>query len=53
VRGAKSNPAEIGTLLLEFGTLARLTGEPGHFDRARNALLALYNHRSWQLAGQP
>jgi hypothetical protein len=46
VRGSKSNPAEIGTLLLEFGTLSKLTGEPAHFDRARKALLALYNRRS-------
>jgi mannosidase alpha-like ER degradation enhancer 2 len=46
VRGATSNPAEVGTLLLEFGTLARLSGEPAHFDRARRALVALYQRRS-------
>src|SRR5262249_29500234 len=39
-------PAEIGTLLLEFGTLARLGGESGHYDRARRALGALYERRS-------
>ncbi len=27
-RGARSNPAEIGTLVLEFGTLSKLTGKP-------------------------
>ena len=27
--GAESNPAEIGTLLLEFGTLSKLTGQAG------------------------
>ncbi|HEV8577949.1 MAG TPA: glycoside hydrolase family 47 protein [Thermoanaerobaculia bacterium] len=44
--GARSNPAEIGTLVLEFGTLARLTGKPVFFDKAKNALVQLYNRRS-------
>ncbi|HEY7216167.1 MAG TPA: glycoside hydrolase family 47 protein, partial [Thermoanaerobaculia bacterium] len=44
--GARSNPAEIGTLLLEFGTLARLTHKPVFYDRAKNALVQLYNRRS-------
>ena len=44
VRNAESNPAEIGTLLLEFETLDRLTKKP-HGD-ARKALLALYERRS-------
>ena len=46
VRGAESNPAEIGTLLLEFGTLARLTGTDLYYDRAKRALVALYQRRS-------
>lgn len=44
--GARSNPAEIGTLVLEFGTLARLTGEPVFYDKAKNALVQLYERRS-------
>src|SRR5690348_16829355 len=28
VKGAVSNPAETGTLILEFGTLSKLTGDP-------------------------
>jgi len=44
--GAKSNPAEIGTLVLEFGTLSRLTHKPVYFDKAKNALVQLYNRRS-------
>ena len=35
--GARSNPAEIGTLLLEFGTLAKLTNKPVFYDKAKNA----------------
>ena len=44
--GERSNPAEIGTLVLEFGTLARLTGEPAFYDKAKNALVQLYERRS-------
>src|SRR5207244_1883990 len=45
-RGAKSNPAEIGTLVLEFGTLSRLTYKPLYYDKAKNALVQLYRRRS-------
>jgi hypothetical protein len=45
-RGARSNPAEIGTLVLEFGTLARLTGKPVFFNKAKTALVRLYERRS-------
>jgi ER degradation enhancer, mannosidase alpha-like 2 len=45
-RGAKSNPAEIGTLLIEFGTLSKLTGNPIFYDKAKRALVELYNRRS-------
>lgn len=45
-RGEESNPAEIGTLLLEFGTLSKLTGKPIYYDKAKRALTELYNHRS-------
>jgi hypothetical protein len=44
--GARSNPAEIGTLVLEFGTLARLTNRPVFFDKAKNALVSLFGRRS-------
>jgi mannosidase alpha-like ER degradation enhancer 2 len=44
--GARSNPAEIGTLLLEFGTLAKLTGKPVYYEKAKKALVGLYERRS-------
>jgi ER degradation enhancer, mannosidase alpha-like 2 len=44
--GVKSNPAEIGTLILEFGTLSRLTHKPIYFNKAKNALVQLYKRRS-------
>jgi len=42
----KSNPAEIGTLILEFGTLSKLTGKPVYFEKAKKALAAVYERRS-------
>ncbi len=45
-KGSRSNPAEIGTLVLEFGTLAKLTGKPVFFDKAKNALVQLYKRQS-------
>lgn len=45
-RGAESNPAEIGTLLIEFGTLSKLSGKPIFYDKAKRALTELYSRRS-------
>jgi ER degradation enhancer, mannosidase alpha-like 2 len=45
-RGAESNPAEIGTLLLEFGTLSKLSGKPIYYDKAKHAVVELYTRRS-------
>lgn len=41
-----SNPAETGTLLIEFGTLSRFTGKPVYYDKAKRALVETYNRRS-------
>ena len=41
-----NNPAEIGTALLEFGTLSKLSGNPLYFNKAKNALVQVYNRRS-------
>jgi mannosidase alpha-like ER degradation enhancer 2 len=41
-----NNPAEIGTLMLEFGTLSKLTGNPGYYDTAKRAIAELYRRRS-------
>ena len=45
-RGAESNPAEIATLILEFGTLSRLTGKDVYYAKAKAAVAELYRHRS-------
>jgi hypothetical protein len=41
-----SNPAETGTLLIEFGTLSKLTGKPVYFEKAKRALVETYKRRS-------
>ncbi|MEK7667391.1 MAG: glycoside hydrolase family 47 protein [Gemmatimonadota bacterium] len=46
VSGPVSNPAEIGTLMLEFGTLSKLTGDPRYYDAAKRAVVALFGRRS-------
>ncbi len=46
VRGTHSNPAEIGSLLIEYGTLARLTGKQEYYDKAKRAVVELYKRRS-------
>ncbi len=44
--GRRSNPAEIGTLILEFGTLARLTGQERFHGAPKRALDELFRRRS-------
>src|SRR5215213_7127805 len=46
VRDVVSNPAETGTLLIEFGTLSKLTGKPIYYEKAKRALVETYNRRS-------
>lgn len=45
-RDAVSNPAEVGTLLLEWGTLSKLTGRSVYYDKAKRALVECYKRRS-------
>jgi hypothetical protein len=44
--GTESNPAEAGTLLLEYGTLSRLTGKPIYYEKAKRALVETFKRRS-------
>lgn len=45
-RDSLSNPAEIGTLMLEFGTLSKLTGNPAYYRKAKAAVEELFRRRS-------
>jgi len=46
VKGDVSNPAEIGSCIIELGTLSKLTGNPLYFNKAKKALEALFERRS-------
>jgi hypothetical protein len=46
VNGTKTNPAEAGTLLIEFGTLSKLTRRAVFYDKAKRALVEIYRRRS-------
>jgi mannosidase alpha-like ER degradation enhancer 2 len=43
---AANNPAEIGTLTLEFGMLSRLTGDPRYHDAVKRAVSRVFAQRS-------
>ncbi len=45
-RDSVTNPAETGTLLLEFGTLSKLTGRPVFYEKAKRALVETFRRRS-------
>jgi len=45
-RDGINNPAEIGTLMMEFGKLSKLTGDPRYYDAAKKAIMAVYERRS-------
>ncbi len=51
VRGMETNPAETGSLLLEFGTLSKLTGKPVYYDKAKRALVETFKRASWRSTG--
>src|SRR5438270_4846250 len=46
IRDPMTNPAETGTLLLEFGTLTKLTGKPVFYEKAKRALVETFKRRS-------
>lgn len=41
-----TNPAEVGTMLMEYGTLSKLTGDTTYYNTAKRALLKMYSLRS-------
>jgi ER degradation enhancer, mannosidase alpha-like 2 len=45
-RDPVTNPAETGTLLLEFGTLSKLTGRDVFYEKAKRALVETFKRRS-------
>ncbi len=46
LRDSINNPAEVGTLMLEFGKLSKLTGNKKYYRVAKKAILTVFNKRS-------
>ena len=46
VRGTVTNPAETGTIIAEFGTLSKATGDPRYHEAAKRALVSMFKRRS-------
>ena len=44
----ETNVAAVGSFILEFGTLSRLTGDPTFEDAAKRAIRAVWG-RAWQI----
>ncbi len=46
IRDSINNPAEIGTLMMEFGKLSKLTGNKAYYYVAKKAIMLVYAKRS-------
>ena len=46
LRDSINNPAEIGTLFLEFGKLSQLTKDPVYYNKAYKAIMGVYTRKS-------
>ncbi|HNX44288.1 MAG TPA: glycoside hydrolase family 47 protein [Bacteroidales bacterium] len=46
VSGPVSNPAEIGTYIIEYGILSHHTGDPKYYETAKKAMVKLHSLRS-------
>lgn len=46
IRDSANNTAEIGTLMLEFGKLSKLTGNNLYYNAAKKGMMVVYNKRS-------
>lgn len=45
-RDGINNPAEIGTLMMEFGKLSKITGDKKYYDAAKKGMMEVYKRRS-------
>ena len=45
-RDGINNPAEIGTLMMEFGKLSKITGDKKYYDAAKKGMMEVYKNRS-------
>lgn len=46
IRNPRTNPGKVGSLLIEFGALSKLTGRKEFYDIPKRAVVEVYNRRS-------
>jgi len=46
VRGEITNPCEVGSMLLEYGVLSKLTGKPEYYEKCKRGVVAVYDRRA-------
>lgn len=45
ISGNVTNPCEVGSMLLEYGMLSKLTGNPEYYEKCKRGITALYERR--------
>lgn len=46
VRGEITNPCEVGSMLLEYGMLSKLTGKPEYYEKCKRGVKAMFDRRA-------
>lgn len=45
ISGNITNPCEVGSMLLEYGMLSKLTGDPKYYEKCKRGVKAVYDRR--------
>lgn len=45
ISGNVTNPCEVGSMLLEYGMLSKLTGDPKYYDKCKRGIVEVYKRR--------
>lgn len=45
ISGNGTNPCEVGSMLLEYGMLSKLTGDPKYYEACKRGVVAVYERR--------
>ncbi|PWJ45048.1 glycoside hydrolase family 47 protein [Sediminitomix flava] len=45
ISGNGTNPCEVGSMLLEYGMLSKLTGDPKYYELCKRGVVAMYERR--------
>lgn len=45
IKGNETNPCEVGSMLLEYGMLSKLTGNPEYYNKCKKGIQAVFERR--------